>query len=114
MRHNTAIEIPEEVAPYPLKRDRILDQPVSDSGNNFGRLARTGLMDAYIEEMLELPLAGITAKEWTGSSSVPKPEGRRSTPVAGFLQMPQQPMKVEGQGERSGKPVPVNGNEQAD
>ena len=35
-----------------------------DRGNNFGRLARTGLMDAYIDEMLELPLAGIAAKEW--------------------------------------------------
>ena len=61
---NTAIEIPEGVEPYPDKKDRILDKPVSDSGNNFGRLARTHLMDAYIDEMLDLPLAGIAAKKW--------------------------------------------------
>ena len=46
------------------RKDRFLDRPVSDRGNNFGRLARTGLMNDYIEEMLELPLAGIAAKKW--------------------------------------------------
>ena len=61
---NTAIRIAEGVTPYPDNQDRILDKPASDSGNNFGRLARTGLMDAYIEQMLDLRLLGIAATEW--------------------------------------------------
>ena len=40
------------------------DRPNSDGGGNFGRLARTGMMDEYIEETFNLPLAGIPAKDW--------------------------------------------------
>lgn len=37
---------------------------VSDSGNNYGRVARTGLMDAYTERMLDKELGGIRARDW--------------------------------------------------
>ncbi|MXY96668.1 MAG: hypothetical protein F4Z29_02715 [Gemmatimonadetes bacterium] len=61
---DTGIERPEGVAPYPGKKDRIQDRPAYDGGNNFGRLARTGLMDSYVEEMLDLPLLGIAVRKW--------------------------------------------------
>ena len=35
-----------------------------DSSNNFGRLARTGIMDDYIKDVLEMPILGIPAKNW--------------------------------------------------
>ncbi len=61
---DTRITIPEGVNPYPAKSDHVADRPVSDSGGNFGRLARIGIMDEYISELLDLPLAGIPARGW--------------------------------------------------
>lgn len=60
------IKTPERVTPYPSKSDQTTDRPESDRGGNFGRLARTGLMDDYISEIMALPLSGIPVKEWTG------------------------------------------------
>ena len=58
------IAIPSDVKPYPSKSAHVSDRPASDSGGNFGRLARTGIMKRYIEEMLELPLSGIPVSDW--------------------------------------------------
>lgn len=63
-RSDTGIISPEGVNPYPAKSDPVADKPVSDRGNNFGRLARTGLMDEYIQEALNLRLSGIPARAW--------------------------------------------------
>ena len=61
---NREIEIPENVAPYPNKSDRILDKPVADGGGNFGRLARTGLMSSYMENLNDGQLCGIKTSYW--------------------------------------------------
>ena len=61
---DTHIEIPEGVSPYPSKSDQILDRPVADGGGNFGRLARTGLMDAYVQKLNDVPLCGIRTIYW--------------------------------------------------
>ena len=61
---DTAIEIPTDVGPYPRKSDRILDKPVSDGGGNFGRLARTGLMNEYMGKLDETSLCGISTVYW--------------------------------------------------
>lgn len=58
------INRPENVQPYPNKSDKINDMPVSDSGGNFGRFARTGIMDSYLEEMMELELCGVQVEHW--------------------------------------------------
>lgn len=58
------IRCPRDVTPYPTKSDRILDVPVSDSGGNFGRLARTGMLDDYLAEMMGRRLAGIPVQDW--------------------------------------------------
>lgn len=50
--------------PYPSKADKISDKPTSDSGGNFGRLARSRIMDAFVAETLDLQLAGIEARLW--------------------------------------------------
>ena len=44
---------------YPLKKDKISDQAVHDSGGNFGRLARYGVMKDYGAEY------GMLANRWT-------------------------------------------------
>ena len=49
---------------YPAKSDMIADRPVSDSGGNFGRLARARVMDDYISELFEERLAGIPLVAW--------------------------------------------------
>lgn len=48
---------------YPKKSDAISDRPNSDSGN-FGRLARSRVMDAYIAELFDDRLAGIPLSAW--------------------------------------------------
>ncbi|HWP37350.1 MAG TPA: hypothetical protein VNL18_07330 [Gemmatimonadales bacterium] len=61
---STEIRSPKGATPYPSARDKVLDDPVSDAGNNFGRIARTGLMDEYKNLVFESLIAGIPAKYW--------------------------------------------------
>lgn len=49
---------------YPTKDDPISDRPQSDSGKNFGRIARTRLTDDYVRERLAEPLSGIPLWAW--------------------------------------------------
>ena len=49
---------------YPVKSDQIADKPTSDSGGNFGRLARIGIMDAYINAVFQEKLLGISLDAW--------------------------------------------------
>ena len=62
-RGDTTIRIPDGVVPY-SGRDHTVDEPVSDSGHNFGRIARTGIMDDWIDDAIRQPLAGIPARDW--------------------------------------------------
>lgn len=67
IRQTTAsivIKSPTNVRPYPTKSDKIADKPEADSGGNFGRFARTGLMDKYMTSIDEEPIAGIAIKYW--------------------------------------------------
>lgn len=49
---------------YPKKSDLISDEPISDSGHNFGRIARSRVMDKYIKELFGDALAGIPLWAW--------------------------------------------------
>ncbi len=61
---STEIVSPTISNAYPKKSDKIADRPISDSGKNFGRFARTGLMDEYLQLAKSEPLAGIEARHW--------------------------------------------------
>ena len=61
---NTDIVIPVKAAPYPKKSDKTADKPVVDGGKNFGRVARTGIMDEYLALMAVQPVCGIKAVHW--------------------------------------------------
>jgi len=58
------INIPSGVSPYPGKADQISDKPKSDDGGNFGRFARTGIMDSYLARARVELLCGIQADHW--------------------------------------------------
>lgn len=49
---------------YPSKTQQIADEPASDRGGNFGRFARTGLMDAFMDELFKEDLMGIPLDSW--------------------------------------------------
>lgn len=49
---------------YPTKSDMISDRPASDSGGNFGRFARTGVMDKYMSGLFDERLVGIPLSSW--------------------------------------------------
>lgn len=53
-----------DLTPYPMKKEKIADRAESDSGNNFGRIARVGVMDEYVDRMLDQLLAGVPARSW--------------------------------------------------
>jgi hypothetical protein len=61
---DVTIDPPSSAQPYPSKADQILDKPRSDSGGNFGRLARTGMMDTYMAKLNEVSLCGIKTVFW--------------------------------------------------
>jgi len=61
---DSTIKRPSAVQPYPRKSDHIGDEPVADKGGNFGRFARTGLMDEYLRRAKEELMAGIRAEYW--------------------------------------------------
>lgn len=63
-KQDTGIEIPKNVKPYPAKADQILDKARSDGGGNFGRLARTGMMDSYMQKLNDVQLCGIKTIYW--------------------------------------------------
>jgi hypothetical protein len=63
-KSSTEIWSPEGVQPYPKKSDRIIDRPTSDAGNNFGRIARVGIIDEYVQQFRELELLGVEVYRW--------------------------------------------------
>lgn len=59
------LEVPQGVSPYMENaRDKTNYKPVSDGGNNFGRLARTGIMTEFVEDTLQTDILGIPANNW--------------------------------------------------
>lgn len=52
--------------PYPAKSDQISDKAEADGGGNFGRIARTGVMEAFVAEARARRLSGIPADNWRG------------------------------------------------
>lgn len=58
------ITFAEDIAPYPLKKNRISDRANSDSGGNFGRLARYGAMNEYVQRMMDTGVRGLPVRDW--------------------------------------------------
>jgi hypothetical protein len=55
---------PGEVTPYPPPKSKVNDEAVSDSGRNFGRVARIGVMDEYVDALLSKRVSGVEARHW--------------------------------------------------
>lgn len=58
------VKLSDVEAYYPTKSDEISDEAVPDKGNNFGRFARTSLMDDYIQGLFQETIAGIPISAW--------------------------------------------------
>ena len=59
------LEVPPGIKPYMENaRDKTNYKPRLDGGNNFGRLARTGIMDEFVNETLMTDILGIPANNW--------------------------------------------------
>lgn len=59
-----SIRVSEVAHVYPSKSELIADRAVSDDGGNFGRFARTDLMDDYIANLFTHRLSGIPLDAW--------------------------------------------------
>lgn len=63
-RSDPMIVLATGIGPYPAKGDQISDRAASDSGGNFGRLARYGTMKEYVERMLRADIRGVPVRSW--------------------------------------------------
>lgn len=63
-RGNNEINLSSITHFYPTKSEPISDMPQSDNGGNFGRFARTGLMDDYMTTLFREALSGIPLAAW--------------------------------------------------
>lgn len=62
---NPNIIAAEHAAPYPASKvDKCSDQAEDDSGDNFGRIARSGLLDAFVAQAGREVVSGIPVKAW--------------------------------------------------
>ena len=61
---NNLVSLSTASSYYPNKNDMIADRPASDGGGNFGRIARTRIMDEYIDDLFDEKLAGIPLSAW--------------------------------------------------
>ena len=66
MRHkkSAGITLSSVGHPYPTKTDEISDKAKEDAGRNFGRIARTGIMDDFTNRAGNRLLSGIEARHW--------------------------------------------------
>jgi len=55
---------PANPRPYPDKADQVADAGVDDQGSNFGRIARIGLMDTFLDAALSQEVVGVPAQVW--------------------------------------------------
>lgn len=63
---NTQILAPPDPRPFPTARENYNDSPVDDRGNNFGRIARIGLLDTWVRSFEDTSLLGIELSRWRG------------------------------------------------
>lgn len=62
---NANIIAAEHATPYPASKvDKCSDQAEDDSGDNFGRIARSGLLDAFVAQTSRELVSGIPVKAW--------------------------------------------------
>jgi hypothetical protein len=59
-----SIELPKHPAFYPEGREAIEDKPAYDRGNNFGRIARTEIMDTFVKSCHSIKLSGLEVSRW--------------------------------------------------
>lgn len=67
-----AINSPPTAHPYPASKDFSNDEAASDSGSNFGRVARSGMMDEYLKDVRSTKLSGLPVSAWIEFSKAAK------------------------------------------
>lgn len=61
---NSSITTASHRTPYPMKADQCSDRAAEDTGGNFGRIARYGLLDAFVPDTTKLEASGIPIAAW--------------------------------------------------
>lgn len=61
---NPSVNLAAHQKPYPTKVDKFNDEAASDTGKNFGRVARSRIMDDFIASLMDEQLAGVPARYW--------------------------------------------------
>jgi len=81
---------------YPVKSDKISDK-ADDSGGNFGRLARYGIMEEFVRTTMETPVRGVPAREWLGffKRGIREAEKSSAAIMPGLAAEPERPYRRE-------------------
>jgi hypothetical protein len=81
--------------PYPSSKQEASDEAAGDKGGNFGRIARAGLLDAYIQTLVVQDYLGIKLTHWiTFFKAIA--ESRRDSEIERKLQTLRAQMQREG------------------
>lgn len=60
----------QHIGSYPSKSQQYLDRAAHDGGNNFGRIARCGVMDSEVQQVLNESALGIPLLAWSKFLSI--------------------------------------------
>jgi len=60
------IRRPSDVKPYPKSKEEASDEAEDDKGSNFGRIARSGILDEYVNEITSSQYLGVKIDHWIG------------------------------------------------
>ncbi|MBK6505080.1 MAG: hypothetical protein IPG02_05290 [Ignavibacteria bacterium] len=64
-RSSNIIRPPESFRhPYPRSKEEASDKAEHDKGNNFGRIARSGILDNYLSSIKKIDYLGIKISHW--------------------------------------------------
>ena len=58
------VTLAQHVGTYPMKANQYSDRAINDSGSNFGRIARCGVMNTEVDAILKEPALGIPLSAW--------------------------------------------------
>lgn len=94
---STVIKVPAgTVVPYQRSRGSINDEAEGDGGGNFGRIARSRIIDEYVGRMQDRLLCGVRLRHWLGFFLALQGKGKTDAEITKALDALAEEMAEDG------------------
>lgn len=98
---NPGINEAEHRTPYPASKiDKCSDSGADDTGDNFGRIARSGILDEFVEQTGKQLVSGIPVKAWVRFFRVFSDSNTDVDAATGMVERAMQSYAVESEDDR--------------